>query len=104
MFRPKIAAMAAALTMTGVIPAFAQLNTVEKHPTMTGIAAGVATHAALKRAAANQGASQEAELGRAPSDAHIPRRGDGYPPLSQESRRAQRARGRPVTPPSMRPL
>jgi hypothetical protein len=53
MFRPKIAAMAAALTMTGVIPAFAQLNTVEKHPTMTGIAAGVATHAALKRAAAN---------------------------------------------------
>ena len=50
-------------TIAGVIPASAQtatppappahhLNIIQRHPTMTGIAAGVATHHALKVAAA----------------------------------------------------
>lgn len=53
MVRSKMAAIAAALTLVGVVPAFAQLNGVERHPTATGVAAGIATHMALKRAAAN---------------------------------------------------
>lgn len=50
------AAMAAAAfvlptTLIAAPPAHAQ-NVIQKHPTATGVAAGVATHAALKRSAA----------------------------------------------------
>lgn len=53
--KTRIAATCAALTL--LTPAFAQnpkLNIVQKHPTLAGAAAGVATHAALKRSAANK--------------------------------------------------
>ena len=42
------AALAAAFVATSVVPAFAQLNAAQRHPTVTGIAAGAATHTALK--------------------------------------------------------
>ena len=54
MKRPLIAALAALTLTTG---SFAQTttahkNAVQRHPTAAGVAAGVATHAALKRSAA----------------------------------------------------
>lgn len=42
----------AALPSFGQKPAAHKPNLIQKHPTATGIAAGVATHAALKRSAA----------------------------------------------------
>ena len=54
--KPKalLAFIPAALALA--VPALAQhphLNTIQKHPTMTGIAAAIATHHALKVAARN---------------------------------------------------
>lgn len=53
-----VAASIAALTLmtTGVTGAFAQ-NVFQKHPTATGVAAGVATHHMLKKSAASKKAS-----------------------------------------------
>ena len=53
--KPSITLALAALTLTG--SAFGQTtkpkpNLIQKHPTLTGVAAGVATHAALKKSAA----------------------------------------------------
>lgn len=54
--KPLVALIPAVLALAA--PAFAQmaqphLNPIQRHPTMTGIAAGVATHHALKVAARN---------------------------------------------------
>ncbi len=54
--KPLMALIPAVLALAA--PAFAQtaqphLNPIQRHPTMTGIAAGVATHHALKVAARN---------------------------------------------------
>lgn len=45
-----------ALSFVGAAPAFAQHphNIIERHPTMTGMAAGVGTRAALKASAARK--------------------------------------------------
>ncbi len=54
--KPLLALIPAALALA--VPAFAQtaqphLNGIQRHPTATGIAAGIATHHALKVAARN---------------------------------------------------
>ena len=54
-----VASVAALFAAQVAVPAFAQLNAAQRHPTITGIAAGEATHHALKVSARHKKARHQ---------------------------------------------